>query len=83
VVTGIGSAAELPDDCVVKVDREIGGRALGRELTALLGDPARRSHLAVAAQDYARSNSFERTAEALYQVVVDQTTEPRSKAAAA
>jgi glycosyltransferase involved in cell wall biosynthesis len=72
VVTGIGSAAELPDECVVKVEREIGARALGLELRALLGDPARRSHLADAAQGYARSNSFERTAEALYQVVRDE-----------
>jgi glycosyltransferase involved in cell wall biosynthesis len=69
VVTGIGSAAELPDECVVKVDREIGSRALGRELTALLGDPARRSRLAAAAEDYARSSSFERAAETLYEVV--------------
>jgi glycosyltransferase involved in cell wall biosynthesis len=82
VVTGIGSAAELPDDCVVKVAREIDARSLGRELTALLADPARRSQLAAAAETYARSNSFERAAEILFEIAVDRQP-PRLTAAAA
>jgi glycosyltransferase involved in cell wall biosynthesis len=71
VVTNIGSTAELPDDCVVKVARRIDARSLGLEVSALLADPARRSQLSAAAQDYARSSSFERAAEALYEVAID------------
>jgi glycosyltransferase involved in cell wall biosynthesis len=82
VVTGIGSAAELPDDCVVKVAREIDARSLGRELTALLADPARRSQLAAAAETYARSNSFERAAEILFEIAINRQP-PRLTAAAA
>jgi glycosyltransferase involved in cell wall biosynthesis len=72
VVTRIGSAAELPDDCVVKVAREIDAPLLGRELTALLADPVRRSQLSAAAENYARSNSFERAAEILYEIAIDR-----------
>jgi len=71
VVTGIGSAAELPNECVVKVDRDIGARALARELKALLGDEDRRSRLADAAREYARCNTFERGDEIDYEIATD------------
>jgi glycosyltransferase involved in cell wall biosynthesis len=72
VVTAIGSAAELPDECVVKVERDIGPQALGREVRALLGDEDRRRRLADAGQAYARSHSFERVAEIVYEIATDQ-----------
>jgi glycosyltransferase involved in cell wall biosynthesis len=70
VVTRLGAAAELPDDCVVKVDRDITARALGRTLIELLADEDARNRLAAAAQEYARANSFERAAEAVYELVL-------------
>jgi glycosyltransferase involved in cell wall biosynthesis len=70
VVTRLGAAAELPDECVVKVDRDVTARTLGQKLIEVLADADARKRLAVAAQEYARANSFERAAEAVYEFVL-------------
>jgi glycosyltransferase involved in cell wall biosynthesis len=70
IVTAIGSAAELPDDCVVKVPRDVSADDLGDEIAALLADASRREHLGRAAIAYAREHSFERVAEVLYENVI-------------
>jgi len=70
IVTAIGSAAELPDDCVVKVDRDITARALCQTLIELLADEDARKRLAAAAQGYARANSFERVADAVHELAL-------------
>jgi glycosyltransferase involved in cell wall biosynthesis len=67
IVTAIGSAAELPDDCVVKVALDITPERLGREIEALLADPPRRARLTEAGIAFAREHSFEHAAEALYE----------------
>jgi glycosyltransferase involved in cell wall biosynthesis len=72
IVTGIGSAAELPDECVVKVGRDIAARALGRELKALLADEDHRSRLADAGREYARAHSFDRVAEIVYAIATEE-----------
>jgi glycosyltransferase involved in cell wall biosynthesis len=70
VVSDIGSAAELPDDCVVKVDREISPERLGNELAALFENPQRRFRLSEAGRSYARSRAFRHVAARLSEVVV-------------
>jgi glycosyltransferase involved in cell wall biosynthesis len=67
IVTAIGSAAELPDDCVVKVAVDIAAHELGRKIRALLADPVRRARLSEAGIAFAREHSFARAADALYE----------------
>ncbi len=70
IVTDIGSAAELPDAAVLKVDRDVAPKALGEAIADLLADPKRRAEMAAAGVDWARSRSYERLARALYAEVV-------------
>jgi glycosyltransferase involved in cell wall biosynthesis len=70
IVTAIGSARELPDECVWKVDREIDAPSLGSEIATLLSDDVRRSAMRAAGIEYARRNSFSRVAELLYERVL-------------
>jgi glycosyltransferase involved in cell wall biosynthesis len=70
VVTGIGSSRELPDDCVVKVERDVDKVELASMILALLDDDGRRKAMAQAAQRYAREHSFAKTAERLYRLLV-------------
>jgi len=70
IVTAIGSARELPDDCVVKLERDVDPNALASEIARLLADDARRAVMQDAGQLYARSNSFEKIAKRLYRTVV-------------
>jgi glycosyltransferase involved in cell wall biosynthesis len=72
IVTAIGSAAELPDDCVVKVSVDIAPEELAREIEALLADPARRARLSDAGIAFAREHSFEHAAEALYEKLMHE-----------
>ena len=70
IVTNIGSAAELPDECVVKVEREISPLALGETIADLLEDHERRDAMSAAGIEYARASSYDRVAELLYQDIV-------------
>jgi glycosyltransferase involved in cell wall biosynthesis len=76
VVTRLGSAAELPEECVVKVERDVTPRVLGETLAELLADTEARKRLATAAQDYARANSFGRAADAVYELVLRGRSAP-------
>jgi glycosyltransferase involved in cell wall biosynthesis len=70
VVTNIGSAAELPDACVVKVERDVSPETLGEVIADLIDDPERRAAMASASVEYARANSYDRVARILYDDVV-------------
>ena len=59
IVTDLGSMSELPDDVVVKVPREISAGDLAALVRGLLDSPIRRSSLSLAAQLFARENSFD------------------------
>jgi glycosyltransferase involved in cell wall biosynthesis len=72
IVTDVGSAAELPDSCVVKIARDATPEALGHVIQSLLNDDARRAALRTAALDYARAHSFETVAATLFQVLVEE-----------
>jgi glycosyltransferase involved in cell wall biosynthesis len=72
IVTTIGASAELPDSCVVKVDREMTADSLGAEIASLLHDDARRADLRNAGIEYARQHSFARAAEALYEILAEE-----------
>ena len=61
---------------MVKVGRDISPGELGRGLRALLDDAERRSRIAVAAEEFARLHSFERVAEALYELATGMDSLP-------
>jgi glycosyltransferase involved in cell wall biosynthesis len=67
VVTAIGSARELPDAAVVKVDRDLTPRQLADEIIELLRAPERRRALSRAGVTLAGEHSFERVAKLLYE----------------
>jgi len=73
IVTDIGSARELPDDVVVKVDREVTPWSLAGHIVGLLRDPDRRAGMSHAGVELARENSFERVAKILYERYVLET----------
>jgi glycosyltransferase involved in cell wall biosynthesis len=66
IVTAIGSAKELPDDCAMKIERDVAPAELADVIEGLLGDHARRASMREAGLRYAREHSFERVAEELY-----------------
>ena len=65
VVTAIGSARELPDQAVVKVDPDVSASMLAAQVASLLGGPARRTALREVGLRYVRENSFRHAADAL------------------
>jgi hypothetical protein len=65
IVTALGSARELPDCAVVKVDRFIEPRALANAVEALLLNEAGRQNLQAEGVKYARASSFKRVVETL------------------
>ena len=67
VVTAIGAARELPDEAVVKVDRDIGPTDLAEVIVALLRNPLRRAQLSEAGVALAQANSYERVAQLVYE----------------
>jgi glycosyltransferase involved in cell wall biosynthesis len=73
VVSALGAARELPDEVVVKVDRDVTAAALAETLRALLADDARRRRLREAGIAYARDHAFARVAEELYELVFAST----------
>jgi glycosyltransferase involved in cell wall biosynthesis len=56
VVTDFGAQAELPDEVVAKVPREITGAELAEVVDALLADPGRRAAMVAAGRSYAAAN---------------------------
>ncbi len=58
VITDLGSASELPEDAVVKVESAIEPPELARALIALLDDPERQVALSMGARRYAGGNTF-------------------------
>jgi glycosyltransferase involved in cell wall biosynthesis len=69
VVPSFGSWHELPDDCVVKVEREIRAEDLARVLDGLLRDDDRRRAIGRAGRAYAREHSFRRVAADLVDIL--------------
>jgi len=80
IVTALGSARELPDDAVVKVEREVLPRALADKMGALLEDPARRKAMVDAGLRHATELSFASAGRYFHErLVLD--SEPALKAA--
>jgi glycosyltransferase involved in cell wall biosynthesis len=71
IVTNLGSSAELPDSCVVKVDRDVSAEALAAEIRQLLADNRRRAVLGEAAREYARAHSFRTVAAVLFEILAE------------
>ncbi|HEV8601945.1 MAG TPA: glycosyltransferase [Gaiellaceae bacterium] len=70
IVSDVGSSAELPDECVVKVGRAVTAETLGDSIADLLEDPDRRAQMAAASIAYARDRSFDSVASRLYEEIV-------------
>jgi glycosyltransferase involved in cell wall biosynthesis len=73
IVTAIGSAKELPDNCAIKVERDVSPDELADDIQRLLGDHARRATIREAGLRYAREHSFERVADELYREVASSS----------
>ena len=58
IVTALGSARELPDEAVVKVEREISAQELGDRMAALLANPERRAAMIEAGLCHATERLF-------------------------
>lgn len=69
VVPAFGSWRELPDECVVKVEREIDAESLAHVLDGLLRDRSRRAMLGRAGRAYAQEHSFAQVASDLLAVL--------------
>lgn len=65
VVTDLGSAAELSDEMVAKVPRDITAHELADVIENLVADAERRESMAAAALRYAHQHSFESAAKRL------------------
>jgi glycosyltransferase involved in cell wall biosynthesis len=65
IVTAIGAARELPDDVVVKVERDVTPARLAEEIISLLRSPQRRQAMGCAGIEFARRNSYENAAHLL------------------
>lgn len=80
IVTALGSARELPDEAVVKVEREISAEDLADRMAALLDRPERRAAMVEAGIRHAKERSFSSAGLYLYErLVLEQ--ESRLKAA--
>lgn len=65
VVTDLGSSAELSDEMVAKVPRDITAHELADVIETLVADVERRKFMSVAALRYAHQHSFESAAKRL------------------
>jgi glycosyltransferase involved in cell wall biosynthesis len=81
-VTAVGATRELPDEAVVKVSPDLSAEALGRMLLTLLDDAPRRASMRDGALRLAREQSFEHSAEFLYQEFVVGPRRARDQVAA-
>jgi glycosyltransferase involved in cell wall biosynthesis len=75
VVTNVGSAAELPDGVVSRVEPAVSVEALGAVFRTLLTDAARRRSFEQAALRYAASHTFNDVARAVLDIAT-ATAEP-------
>jgi glycosyltransferase involved in cell wall biosynthesis len=66
IVTALGSARELPDEAVVKVEREISAEELGDRMAALLANSERRAAMIEAGLRHATERSFASADDYLY-----------------
>jgi glycosyltransferase involved in cell wall biosynthesis len=66
IVSAIGSAKELPDDCTLKVERYVAPGQLAEAIARLLDDDVLRATMREAGLRYARAHSFERVADELF-----------------
>jgi glycosyltransferase involved in cell wall biosynthesis len=65
VVTKLGSAADLPEDCVARLDPDAEATQLAQAVASLLADPAERHRMGEAAQAYVARHGFGQSAERL------------------
>jgi glycosyltransferase involved in cell wall biosynthesis len=70
IVTALGSARELPDEAVVKVEREITAQDLADEMSTLLSDPAKRAAMIDAGLRHATECSFASAGRYFYERLV-------------
>ena len=70
IVTALGSAHDLPDDAVVKVDREISAEDLSDRMSALLAHPDRRAAMVEAGLRHAAERSFSSAGRYFYERLV-------------
>jgi glycosyltransferase involved in cell wall biosynthesis len=70
IVTALGSAKELPDEAVVKVERETSAEALAEEMSALLSNPVRRQAMVEAGLEHATGRSFATAGPYFYERLV-------------
>lgn len=70
IVTALGSARELPDEAVVKVERELTAEALGEEMNGLLADRSRREAMVEAGLSYAQERSAATAGSYFYERLV-------------
>ena len=81
VATALGAARDLPDEVIVKVERDVSAAALAETLEELLTNEGRRT-LSQAGRAFAREHSFARVAEELYERVFGERAEAASAEAA-
>jgi glycosyltransferase involved in cell wall biosynthesis len=81
IVTALGSARELPDDAVAKVEPDVSAYALADEIAALLGDRARREGMAEAGRRHAEERSFASAGSDFYERLVVGNEATRADAA--
>jgi glycosyltransferase involved in cell wall biosynthesis len=67
IVTNIGSAAELPGSCALKVHRDASPEVIAKEISALLADRPRRLAMEAAGRAYAAARTHDRVARFLYE----------------
>jgi hypothetical protein len=70
-LTAIGAARELPDDTVVKVPLDVSPEELATTIVGLLRSPGRRDTLARRGVELVRAQSFDRTAQVLYERYIE------------
>jgi glycosyltransferase involved in cell wall biosynthesis len=70
IVTALGSARELPDEAVVKVEREISAEDLAVSIATLLVHPEHRAAMIEAGLRHATERSFASAGEYLYERLV-------------
>jgi glycosyltransferase involved in cell wall biosynthesis len=79
IATALGSARELPDDAVVKVEREFSAEALGEDIAALLADRPRREAMVEAGLRHATERSFATSGPYFYErLVLDSSAAVRA-----
>jgi len=69
IVTSLGAARDLPDECALKVAPDVSPAELAATVADLLEDGARRAAMSAAAVAYAEAHSFAALADALADVL--------------